>query len=199
MIVDFKYHMASLVAVFLALGLGIFMGSTVLGESLVGNLVEEQEHIVRRLEADYEVLKEELKISRQEIKKQKEINDAYQRYAEETLPFMLKDKLKGRRVAVIEHTMLEKTQVSLFTKGLELAGAQLFFNFSLSDDFNLLREACNIDTVVVLGEKKADLELLSRIKGCNIAVYTLETENKKTSYDHIPSLVSLILSIAQGE
>ena len=190
MIVDFKYHLASLVAVFLALGLGIFMGSTVLGESLVSNLVAEQEQIVRRLETDYEVLKEELKISRQEIKKQKEINDVYQRYLEETLPFILKDKLKDRRIAVIEHTMLEKTQVSLFNKELELAGAQLFFNFSLSDDFNLIRDECNIDTVVVLGEKKADQELLSRIKACNIAVYT---------FNHIPSLVSLISRITQGE
>jgi hypothetical protein len=36
--IDFRYHLISIVAVFLALGIGILMGSYVLGEGLVKQL-----------------------------------------------------------------------------------------------------------------------------------------------------------------
>ena len=57
MIVDFKYHIASLVAVFMALGIGVIIGSSVLGESIVRNIVAEQELLITRLEEDYDGLK----------------------------------------------------------------------------------------------------------------------------------------------
>lgn len=52
--VDMKYHVASLVAVFLALGVGILVGSAVASD---GALVEQQERMIDRLEADFARLK----------------------------------------------------------------------------------------------------------------------------------------------
>ena len=49
MIIDFRYHIASLAAVFLALGLGILIGSSLLSDE---KLYEQQGKLVDRLEAD---------------------------------------------------------------------------------------------------------------------------------------------------
>jgi len=51
MIIDLRYHIVSLVAVFLALGIGILVGSTVLGGD---TLVKQQEELAGRLEQHLE-------------------------------------------------------------------------------------------------------------------------------------------------
>ncbi|HZB78913.1 MAG TPA: copper transporter, partial [Actinomycetota bacterium] len=46
--IDFRYHLISIIAVFLALGIGILMGSLVLGENLVDQLERDLAGIERR-------------------------------------------------------------------------------------------------------------------------------------------------------
>ncbi len=48
--VNFRYHIISLVAVFLALGIGVVMGSAVIDRALVDNLEDQQNVIARRVE-----------------------------------------------------------------------------------------------------------------------------------------------------
>lgn len=56
MIVDIRYHIASLVAVFLALGLGILIGATLLDD---GKLLESQEKLIAGLERQFDRLQVE--------------------------------------------------------------------------------------------------------------------------------------------
>ncbi|MGI6226402.1 MAG: copper transporter, partial [Peptococcales bacterium] len=42
MVIDFRYHVASIVAIFIALALGILIGSTLVGQDFLANLAEEQ-------------------------------------------------------------------------------------------------------------------------------------------------------------
>ena len=44
--IDIRYHIASIVAVFLALGLGVLIGSTIVGDDL---LVDQQKKLLDRL------------------------------------------------------------------------------------------------------------------------------------------------------
>ncbi len=53
--VNFRYHIISIVAVFLALGVGVVMGSAVIDRAVVGTLREQQAAIARRID---EVLQE---------------------------------------------------------------------------------------------------------------------------------------------
>lgn len=50
--IDFRYHLVSIVAVFLALGIGVLMGSAVLGENIVANL-ESQLKTIRATNEDH--------------------------------------------------------------------------------------------------------------------------------------------------
>ena len=53
--IDLKYHIASIVAVFLALGLGVIIGSTIVGDDL---LVDQQQKLIERLEEQFYTLKD---------------------------------------------------------------------------------------------------------------------------------------------
>lgn len=61
--VNFRYHIISLVAVFLALGIGVVMGSAVIDRALVDNLEDQQNDIVRRVDqvvAENQALQDDL-------------------------------------------------------------------------------------------------------------------------------------------
>ncbi len=61
--VNFRYHIISLVAVFLALGIGVVMGSAVIDRALVDNLEDQQVAIGRRVDevvAENQILRDDL-------------------------------------------------------------------------------------------------------------------------------------------
>lgn len=196
MIVDFKYHIASLVAVFMALGIGVIIGSSVLGESIVRNIVAEQELLITRLEEDYDGLKSELSITREEIKKQKAIINDYQCYAENTLSHILKDRLKGKRIALVVNPLSKDTASDLIRNGLELAGAELLLDLSLEEVCAMV-DSFSVDSVVVWGEGKEKQELMARLKDSKVPIYAGLSEQQNKG-EEIPGLVSLFLQIAQG-
>lgn len=137
MIIDSKYHAASLVAVFLALGVGIIIGSVMVGETLVENIVHEQEGIIQRLELDYISLKEEAKLSREEIVSLNRTIKYYQDYTQKMLPQLVKGKLTGRKVAIVEAGTIKTPDIFLST--LRIADAQILSVYSL-ESFNDLKK-----------------------------------------------------------
>jgi len=86
LIVDSRYHAASLAAIFLALGLGIIIGSILVGEDFSRNVVVGQDELIRHLEEDYDKLKDETERNREEMAALQEALAYYQDFAEETLP-----------------------------------------------------------------------------------------------------------------
>ncbi|NLK08255.1 MAG: copper transporter [Firmicutes bacterium] len=64
MIIDIRYHVASLVAVFLALGMGMLIGASLLDE---GRLVESQEKLIAGLERRFDGLQAERHMLEDEI------------------------------------------------------------------------------------------------------------------------------------
>jgi hypothetical protein len=99
LIIDFKYHVASLVAVFLALGIGILIGI-----SLISNdaLVKKQASLVTSLQKQYDALHSE------NLQKSNAINNletlaVYQgNLNKAVLPVLVHNKLVGHRVVVID-------------------------------------------------------------------------------------------------
>ncbi|MHB1419682.1 MAG: copper transporter [Bacillota bacterium] len=118
--IDLKYHITSLVAVFLALGVGILTGTAVIGSDVY---VREQQQIVDRLEKDFEFLREQNRLSRQEVAVFRSTSDNYQKFAQEIIPELIKDRLKGVRVAIIETNSYSDIEDMVGT--LKVAGAKV--------------------------------------------------------------------------
>lgn len=124
--IDFRYHLISLIAVFLALGLGILMGSVVLSEKYVG-----------RLEARVERFEEEVEGRRQEISLLHDRVDAFQEFAIESQARLVDGALPGREVVVFELDGTDERLTEGLAETIETAGGTVVSTITLTDRFTL--------------------------------------------------------------
>lgn len=96
--VDLRYHIATIIAVFLALGLGILIGSTIKGD---GILVDQQQKIIDRLENEFDVLRERENVLIMQNEQKNRIIENYENYSRTVMPFLVKDHLKDYKLAVV--------------------------------------------------------------------------------------------------
>lgn len=98
MIIDIRYHIASLAAVFLALGLGILVGTAALGERV---LVRQQSQLIERLESDVSRLTSERQDQLRELGEVREDLRQAERFERAVVPVLVADRLYGKQVAVL--------------------------------------------------------------------------------------------------
>jgi hypothetical protein len=89
-LINFRFHLVSLVAVFLALALGVLMGSTVIDRAIVNGLEARIKRVGDRADR-----------TRDENLALKARLDAMEGYAEQALPLLVGDRLKGVPVAMV--------------------------------------------------------------------------------------------------
>ncbi len=110
--IDFRYHLVSLIAVFLALALGIVLGAGPLNQPLGDQLTGQ----VEELREDRDRLRTDLEVSRLET----EHRDTF---LDEIAPAALGSRLEGRAVAVIALPGAAADDVADVIRRLEQAGA----------------------------------------------------------------------------
>ncbi|MGI5879261.1 MAG: copper transporter [Syntrophomonadaceae bacterium] len=96
--IDLRYHITSIVAVFLALAIGILIGSTIVGDNL---MVDQQKKLIDRLEEQFTALHEsedELKARNQY---QEKIISQYENYSQSMLPILIKQRLEGYKAGIV--------------------------------------------------------------------------------------------------
>lgn len=131
MIIDIRYHIASLVAVFLALGLGILIGASLLDE---GQLVERQEKMITGLERRFDGLQAERYLLEEEIARlSSKLRE--QELLLETLEIpLVEGVLAGRTVTLVYgNEMWLKEDHNVLDKLLTQAGAQVVASGLLDD------------------------------------------------------------------
>ncbi|HLS73441.1 MAG TPA: copper transporter, partial [Actinomycetaceae bacterium] len=110
--IDFRYHLVSLIAVFLALALGIVLGAGPLNQPLGDQLTGQ----VEELREDRDRLRTDLEVSRMEV----EYRDTF---IDEIAPAALGSRLEGRAVALIALPGAVADDVDDIGRRLEQAGA----------------------------------------------------------------------------
>jgi hypothetical protein len=129
MIVDMRYHVASLVAVFLALGLGIIIGAN-LGRTV--NLQMEKQ--IDRLEQMYQKNRVDLQASLQIKENELEIANQFQKAI---IPSLITNRLIGRRIAIIRtNDSVNFKYAKELTNLLRQAGAEVTSITSIMKMFN---------------------------------------------------------------
>jgi hypothetical protein len=89
-LINFRFHLVSLVAVFLALALGVMMGATVIDRAIVNGLEARISTVGKRADR-----------TRDENLALKARLDALEAYADQALPFVVGERLKGVPVAML--------------------------------------------------------------------------------------------------
>lgn len=99
MIIDLKYHIASLVAVFLALGIGILIGTTMIGSDVI---MKQQERLVMSLQEEFASLREENRRTAEALARLQANSTYQQEFSRMVLPVLVRNKLQGHNVAIID-------------------------------------------------------------------------------------------------
>lgn len=120
--IDFRYHIVSLVAVFLALGVGILLGSGPLDEQIQGTLQTQTD----QLREEQQHLREEIT----SLNKQVDLGDDF---AKEVAGPITANQLTARTVAVFALPGVDKGLVDETTKSLQSAGATVTGTVTLTD------------------------------------------------------------------
>lgn len=124
MVVDLRYHVASMVAVFLALGLGILVGMSLSGD---GRLVAEQNALIDSIEAQLGTLRERVSALQAENVNVRASLGVYQTLFEMIEPSLLAGKTTGRRfgLAIVGDRVAPGNLVQDLRAVIEASGGQL--------------------------------------------------------------------------
>ena len=112
--INFRFHLVSLIAVFLALGLGILVGSTVIDQGIV-NRLDSEINSVRKENSSREATNKQL--SQQ--------NSRLQQFIDKTAAFVGDGRLFHRSVAVVAERGVDGGVVKRSEQALQAAGAEV--------------------------------------------------------------------------
>jgi hypothetical protein len=98
MVPNIKYYVVTVASIFLALGIGIFMGFMLDAQGLVSS---QKEDIVAQLENKFDELKEENKVTKQNMETVKAKNEEINLFLQDAFPLVVRGALSGRTIAII--------------------------------------------------------------------------------------------------
>jgi hypothetical protein len=122
--IDFRYHLVSIVAVFLALGIGLLLGATALQPSTLAGLIKTSQREHHQIDS--------LIFSNGQLNRQITSND---QFAETNAPQLLRQLLAGERVVVVEAPGASGQVVSGIDQALTEADAIISGHVQLQSRF----------------------------------------------------------------
>lgn len=147
MIPNMKFYVISIVAIFVALGIGIYIGFALDTQSF---LMDQRDDIAKNLEERFDYLKGENQNLKLELKESKLENENCKVYIDSTYEELVKGRLSGVKIGVIE--TIDDYMYSGIGQILETAGATVnsvvTINENIMDENALLKiyEELNIPT-----------------------------------------------------
>jgi hypothetical protein len=112
-VINLRYHIVSLAAAFLAFGLGVLAGTTVINQGLVRNLEQNTRALrdeIARLDAQAGGLAKQV--------------DLWERFGESVVPPLLRGRLAGRSVVLLAHREAPGDLLDELTQAMTLANAR---------------------------------------------------------------------------
>lgn len=128
MVANIKYYVVTIVSIFLAIGIGIFIGFMLNAQDILSS---QREDIIGQLETKFDYLKEENENVKEESKVLKETNDRLDEFNRIVYSEMIKGKLEGLKIAIIETN--DDYIYSEVNQTLQAAGAIVLSNTTIKD------------------------------------------------------------------
>ena len=138
--INFRFHLVSLVAVFLAVGLGILVGSTVIDQKIVNRLDSE----IHRVSKDNDKRQAESKLLAEQ-------NSQQQQFVDLTAPFVVDGRLDGQSIAIVAERGVDGGIVKQTETMLRSAGGDVPAVLWLDDSWLLDTDQRKSDLAAALG------------------------------------------------
>ena len=175
MIIDLKYHIASLIAVFLALGIGVMVGSAVLGDNVNDVIMQQQKQVVDDLNRNFDKMRKDNLQAQDEIADYKAALNLSEQFEKQMLPMLVSGKLTGKTIAVIETNNYGVHEDWINT--LKLAGARVASVTTVLESSNLKKEESRkaVSTKLMLNNTAEDT--VTKEMAREIAVGVISAQN----------------------
>lgn len=138
--ISWRYHLISIVAVFLAFGLGVLTGTTVLNDNLVRQLKSQ----TRTLTADLDELRRTYQDSQSELARMNA-------FAEQALPYLVDASLIGEQALVVTQDGVDGDAIAQTRTALDLAGAEVITTLTVQPTMAAQTPNAQGDLAFVLG------------------------------------------------
>ncbi len=161
--IDVRYHVYSLAAVFFALAVGIVFGTTFAKSS---PSTESERRTIQRYENSMRILKREIEKASEGAAKNEALARSCEEFCKAALPTIARNRLQWRNVAVIQTGDYDDVTGSV-KQALELAGAHVTSvttvsrTFPFADDQKVTRALVHCGIVPDEDDKKARASLFS--------------------------------------
>ncbi|HDP69835.1 MAG TPA: hypothetical protein ENN38_03380 [Actinobacteria bacterium] len=120
---DIRYHVSSLVAVFLALALGILLGSVIVDK---GIMAEQQKALIDSVRTDVKQVQDENRLLKKEA-------DEAQKLQNELIPLVVRERLSGKNIVFISSHPMSDGLKDFLSGLVKKAGARSYL-ISVSSD-----------------------------------------------------------------
>ncbi len=144
---NIKYYVLTVVSIFLALAIGIYIGFMFDAQDI---LMSQKEDIVSQLEERFDYLEEENKSVREEVSKVTKENEQIKEFNRAIYGDVIKDRLSGIKIAIIETSedyIYKGVSQTLEAAGAEVASITTIKN-SFDSNLDLLKNAYEMATGV---------------------------------------------------
>ncbi len=148
--INFRYHVISLIAVFLALSIGIIMGTTVISEGIVSQL--------RRDARDFSNRSKELRRDKDALESRVAFDD---RFGAAVLPVMVQRRLAGKSVVLLIQDGAPAPIVERLNEALRLAGIAKPARLRMTSAWSLTGEADRDRLALATGGSAGDSQALT--------------------------------------
>ena len=138
--ISFRYHLVSIVAVFLALATGVLVGTTVLDQGIVATL----EARTRQFERDADELRSRVATLEEQLARSRA-------FSEEVLPLLVSGELSGTPVVLLTHEGVDGPLVARAVQALDLADADVMAELSMAPRMAPRDEASQDELAAILG------------------------------------------------
>lgn len=156
--ITFRYHVVTLVAVFMAIGLGVLFGATFIDQNIVSGLESAQVRLGTRNET-----------LRKRILEQEKQNEALTAFAGSVRDQVVRGALEGRPVVLLSMDSTSGDVRDAIDQTLGVAGARFVGRVTLSDDLDLQREEARRRLAAALGSASTQPGPLSQMLVAQIA------------------------------
>jgi hypothetical protein len=184
--VNFRFHLVSIIAVFLALGLGILMGSTVIDQAIVDRLDREIKE-VRRESRD-------LRRQNSELRGELERADAY---IEDAAPYSVEGRLTDTPVVLVAERGVDGGAVKAARDLLAVSGAAVPAVVWLEDKW-LLDDAESIEQLRQAARTEPGSAVTTRAEALAKLARRLSTAPRAGTSGQVPAQPDLLTRLADA-
>ena len=139
--IPWRYHLVSIMAIFLALGLGVVVGTTVINPGLVKNLNSQTDGLKQALKDQQ---KTDLDLRTQLA--------SMNAFGDQAMPYLVAGTLTGEQIIVVTEEGVDARAISETRKALDLSGAEVLTTLTVRPTMAADSPATKRDLATLLGQ-----------------------------------------------